>query len=281
MSIAKTFAAVGVSATSTLRPGQKAAFSVTGTYTGVVTMEKLVKGGGAVVPLADRLGALISVTDTNGSGLIENTDPQRDIIVQFRMSGTVTGSCVCALTDLPPGLNVTAGIGAPNGATVSVREESDGILHKTTLFFTNLPLILRNTEQGLGVKVYDFPEGRILFLGAVGAISINTTTVILDTLNGAKTLGWGLGSTTQANGTLATTEQDLIPVTAITSSATINVAGAVSKGQLAAALQLDGTATPVDCFLNVGVPTADDIDADATVLINGQATITWINLGDV
>jgi len=91
---------------------------------------------------------------------------------------------------------------------------------------------------------------------------------------------WGVGTVTQANATLATTEQNLIPVTTFLSSATINVAPTLVPGALAASAQFDGTTTAIDAFLNMSVPLATDIDADASVAANGTITISWINLGD-
>jgi hypothetical protein len=173
----------------------------------------------------------------------------------------------------------TAGVGAKNGATVSAVEYGDGNIHKTVLTLTALPLTLRDTETGQGVKIYDFPAGRILFLGATGTVAETTTSAILTTLNGGKTYNWGVGSTTQANGTLATTEQNILQTTNGTSSATINVAGAASGG-LGVLTPLDGTSSAIDAFFNVGLATGDDIDGDATATFTGTVTITWMNLGD-
>lgn len=175
-------------------------------------------------------------------------------------------------------LLATATAGAKNGSTVTATE-TEGIVQKTVLTFTDLPLTLADATVGAGVKIYDFPEGRIGILGSHGAINLTTTSVLASTLNAGVTYNWGVGSTTQANGTLATTEQNIIQTANGTASATINVAGATAKAA-GAPVQLDGTATPVDAFLNIGIATATDIDADATVLVNGSVTIHWINLGD-
>ena len=140
---------------------------------------------------------------------------------------------------------------------------------------------MRDTEQGGGVKIYDFPEGRILFLGSTASIAVTTTSVLASTLNAGVTCNWGVGTVTQANATVATTEQNLIPVTAFTSSATIAVAGATATAALAASAQFDGTSTAIDMFLNLAVAGATDIDADATVTVAGTILFTWINLGDL
>ena len=107
---------------------------------------------------------------------------------------------------------------------------------------------------------------------------IITTSVLADTLNTGVTCNWGLGSVTQANATVATTEQDFIQVTAFTASATVDVAGADSTGVGAGVLaSWDGTSTAINAFLNLAVAGATDIDADATVTVSGTIKITWVN----
>lgn len=172
------------------------------------------------------------------------------------------------------------GAGAKNGSTVTAAEYGDGNIHVTTLTLVDTPLTVRDTEQGVGVKVYDFPEGRVLILGATGSMAFTTTSELATTLNASVSSRWGVGTVTQSNATLATTEQDIIPVTTFTSGATIDVENTAVAAALAASAQFDGTTTAKDAFLNVSVPGATDIDADATVTAAGTVTITWINLGD-
>lgn len=175
--------------------------------------------------------------------------------------------------------SATSTAGVKNGATVTATEAGTGVVHQTTLTLAATPVTMRNTEQGGGVKIYDFPEGRILVLGSTAAIAVTTTSILDDTLNASKTCNWGVGTTTQANATLATTEQDIVQVTTFTSSATIDVAGATSKGSGVLAV-FDGTTTPVDAYLNLAVAGATDIDANASVTVSGTVNITWVNLGD-
>lgn len=286
MAVSKTFAAVGNSATQLLKPGQRAIYTIQGAGVATIQVVRFVKGSDSpTVQMANSAGTLISTTGADLAGMIQNDMP-KDILVAFQCQAYTSGSPVCLLTDMPLPVAgqplVTQGIGAPNGATVFADERglNGGVIHQTTLYFANTPVTVADATVGVGVKVYDFPEGRIAFRGAVGAIQITTTSVIASTLNSAVTCNWGLGSTTQASATLATTEQDIIPTTAVTSSATINIAAAVSKAKLAATFQLDGTTTAVDCYLNIALATATDIDADATILYTGYVVITWENLGD-
>jgi hypothetical protein len=171
--------------------------------------------------------------------------------------------------------------GAVAVATAAVTGEKLGVVRQTTIVLTALPVTVRDTQQGGGIKFFDFAAGRILFLGAVAKdIVITTTSTILSTLNGGVTGNFGVGSTTQASATLATTEQDVIPTTNFASSTVINVAPAAVDSALATSFQLDGTAAAVDLYFNIGVAGASDIDADATVIVSGTLIITWIDLGN-
>lgn len=183
------------------------------------------------------------------------------------------------------GLNIlltdVTGFGTKNGSTVTVQEYGNGIINRTQLTFTATPITMADATQGGGVKIYDFPEGRILCLGATGTIAVTVTSVLASTLNASVTCNWGIGTVVQANGTLATTEQNILQVTAWTSPATINVANTATSGVGAAVLaSLAGTTTAIDAYLNLAVAGATDIDADATCLVTGTATILWANVGD-
>lgn len=179
--------------------------------------------------------------------------------------------------------SAVANVGVVGGTGVTVSEQGNGVVQKSSFTFSNTPLTIPNAvagTQGIGVKIYDFPEGRIFILGATGNPSITTTSVLASTLNTGVSCRWGVGTTVGTNATLATTEQDLIPVTTYLASATINVAPTVVPASLAAAVQFDGTGTPKDAYFNVSVPADADLDADATVAVNGTVTITWVFLGD-
>ena len=173
-----------------------------------------------------------------------------------------------------------AGVGAAAGTGVTASEGGNGVVQKTLLTLSAAQITMADATQGGGLKIYDFPEGRILILGVTATMTMTTTSILANTLNASVTCNWGVGTTIQASATLATTEQDLIPVTAWTSSATINVANTATSKALAASAQFDGTATAKDAYLNLAVAGATDIDADATVTCSGTVLITWINLGD-
>lgn len=175
-------------------------------------------------------------------------------------------------------------LGTLTSFTTESTLEKKGILHQSVITFNGVAVSLVDANVGGGTKIYTFPEGRVLILGAtLNSLATTTTSVLASTLNTGVTLSCGVGSiqtTTQNSGTLATTQQDIIAAFTNTASTTINVAGASANGFLAASAQFNGTTTAQAIYLNFGVPTATDIDADATITATGALTITWINLGD-
>jgi hypothetical protein len=179
----------------------------------------------------------------------------------------------------------TLEIGSRPTTTVTLDEQKP-VIHKTIITLNSVPISMVDANNGGGTQIYTFPLGRIIVLGAMATgLQETTTTAIASTINSGVNLSVGLGTvqtTTQNSGTLATTQQDLVGQFTCVSSATINVAAAVCNGQLAASAQFDGTTTgsgPKKAFLNVGVPTATDIDADGTATFTGTITLYWIRLG--
>jgi len=184
------------------------------------------------------------------------------------------------------GVRVVAGSQGGTKGTVAGLEVEEGGgdgFHRAKFIFTNMPLTVRNTEQGGGVKIYDFADGYLMFMGGAGYVTITTTSVLADTLNASVACKWGVGTATQTTTSLTTTEQDLVPAAAFTSSATISVANAATSSVLTATTDMfpfDGTTTAKDAYFNISVDAAGDIDADATVFVNGTVLLSWINIGD-
>lgn len=181
------------------------------------------------------------------------------------------------------GSPAAAGSGTAAGTGVTAAERvAGGIVHQTVLTFVNTPLPLVD-EAGVvayaGLKVYDFPAGAILFLGAVADLDLTKSSAGVNA-------DWdgdvGVGTVTASNNsTLATTEQNIIPTTATPQA----VAGVTTANALSTATEnavVNGTSTAVDAYLNLLV---DDADHDVTttpcnLIVNGTLTLTWINLGD-
>jgi hypothetical protein len=151
---------------------------------------------------------------------------------------------------------------------------------QTTLRLNNVPQAVVNGTEHQGTKIYDFPAGRIAVMGVTATLQQKTTSVLASTLNASSVGAISLGTVTSSSTTLSSTMANLLPSTAFTSSATINVAGTAVSNALAAEAQFDGTTTPVDVFLNTAYATTTDVDGNATQTISGTVVITWINLGD-
>jgi len=177
-----------------------------------------------------------------------------------------------------------AGAGSTAAAGSRARELGPGTLRKTVLNLTNaiIPLVDEAAVVAYGgLKIYDFPEGAILLQGAHANLAITKSSAgVIDTFDG----DFGLGTVTASNNaTLASTEQDIIPTTAMP-QAVAGVTTAKGKSTPTEAPKiLDGTTTPKDVFLNFLV---DDTDHDVTgtpcnIIVNGVVTLFWFNLGDI
>lgn len=237
--------------------------------------------GTAECELSEANETLATITDTDGVARVVTTEEGVAITGTLSVSVGVTGALSCDSTLHVAGKTTTAsGVGAKAGATVTVEERGNGVVHQTVLTLTETPLTVTDALAYLGTKVYDFPEGRILVLGSTANLAFTTTSVIDDTINSGAAMDWAVGTSAASNATLANGMVDLVPKVDNPTSTTINVAAAATQGALAASAMFDGTGTAKSAYLNVSFPTGTDIDADGTLTVTGNITLTWINLGD-
>jgi len=167
-----------------------------------------------------------------------------------------------------------AGDESPVEAVADAAVVTAGVVKQTTLTLdltgANEISLADGADHGAGVKVYDFPAGRILVLGAV----INCTTSIDGASGGGATVDLAVGTVTAADdATLTSTEANIIPSTATADGAS------TWKAALAASAQFDGTSTAVALYVNAGVTNAVS-GSTVTVQLSGTLKVTWINLGD-
>lgn len=174
----------------------------------------------------------------------------------------------------------TGAVTAPATGSISIKREIVGSLYSVTLTLDNVPQAVVNGTEYQGTLLYTFPEGRIFVLGTTATLQQKTTSALASTLNASVTGAIALGTATASNVSLTGTMVDLLPSTAFTSSATINVAGTAVSAALAAAAQFDGTATAKAMYLNTAYATTTDVDADATQTISGTIRCTFVWLGD-
>lgn len=191
--------------------------------------------------------------------------------VKFVYNGTEWG----AVNVSPP----ASGAGAKNGSTVTASERGNSLVHKTVLTLASTPVTVANTTGASfgSVKLYDFPEGRLLVLGVVATLGFVWTGEDIDAAGSGD---FSLGTTATADATLSGTDVNLLPSTAMTDPAVLGVLAATS-GALAASAQIDGTSAAVDAYLNIIIDDADVADAASdVVLVSGTVTVVWTLIGD-
>jgi hypothetical protein len=102
----------------------------------------------------------------------------------------------------------------------------------------------------------------------------------------ATTVTFGVGTATATNVTLATTMQNILPVTTVKTTETGSTAGWTQSGSnyvsyaRVGALPALGinSATP-SIFFNIGITTGTDIDADTVLTINGELVLNVQSIG--
>lgn len=168
----------------------------------------------------------------------------------------------------------------PASGSIRVKREQFGCLRQMTLTLDNVAQTVVNGTEHQGTQIYTFPEGRMLVLGVTATLQQKTTSALASTLNASSTGAIALGTATSSSTTLNGTMADLLPSTAFTSSATVNVAGTAVSAALAASAHFDGTSTAKSIYLNTAYATTTDVDGDATQTISGTIVVTFIDLGD-
>lgn len=170
-------------------------------------------------------------------------------------------------------------VGTPADQVTAV-ENRFGPFHRSTLILDDVPVTVGNTTGVSfgGTKILDFPESRLLILGAtIADVAFDLTHADNDTpIDGADGGDVGVGTTVVADGTMTGTDQDIIPATSIDP-----ISNGLAGAALAASAQFDGTTTPVDVYFNILIDDADVGDgASDVVLVSATLSIAWVDLGD-
>jgi hypothetical protein len=168
----------------------------------------------------------------------------------------------------------------PASGTILHKHEQFGPLYQVTLTLDNVAQTVVNGTEYQSTLLYTFPEGRILVHGVTATLQQKTTSTLATTLNASVTGAIALGTAAASNVSLTGTMVDLLPSTAFTSSATINVPGAAVSAALASSAQFDGTSAAKTMRLNTAYATTTDVDGDATQTISGTIVLTYVWLGD-
>ncbi len=167
---------------------------------------------------------------------------------------------------------VTAG--TINGTGVSLTADYvNGTEHQMVVTFTNVVIATTDltTNGAIGsLKFYDMPVGLINIIGC----RTNLTAVAAAGISASATLKHAVGTAAAAtNDTLDSTKANII---ASTNTSLSSSAGAV-KGVSTDAVQIDGTASAADIYLNFGIADAGTT-TNSTLTLNGTITMTWQNL---
>lgn len=240
--------------------------------------------GTAAYTLASIEKILHEVKDFNGVTIFKVTEAGVEVAGTSALTGAVTIVGDTSVTGDLANSGVTTGVGAKNGATVTVAETGNSVIHKTVLTLASTPVTVVSVTTGNGVggyKIYDFPAGYIRVLGCTADLSLAIAAgKQADFTDGTPEGDIGIGSVAPANadsfGTDAT-DDDYGTGAAFT----MTDYAATADISPEAAGNFDGTSTAKDVYVNVLVDAADiDDDATTEVEVSGTVTLTWINLGD-
>lgn len=178
----------------------------------------------------------------------------------------------------------TAAVGAIVASLNIVEELTDGPVRKVKLTCTATPLVLTD-ESGVtiwsGTKIYDFPAGALLFLGA-NIVGTLTGDDVNATFDGDVALGTATADNTATP--MVTVQQDLLQNTTLASAtakvapvSAVNVATALTES---GARWHDGRATAKDMYLNFLID-EDGANATGVGTFTGTIEFAYIILGAV
>ena len=181
------------------------------------------------------------------------------------------------VTDDP---SIQGAVTQPATGSITLKQEQFGAFNYSRLTLDNVPQAVVNGTEYQSNLIYTFPQGRILVLGVTATLRQKTTSALASTLNASVTGAIALGTAAASNVSLTSTMVNLLPSTAFTSSATVNVAGTAVSAALGSSAQFDGTSTATPVYLNTAYATTTDVDGDATQTISGTVNIVWVFCGD-
>ena len=184
--------------------------------------------------------------------------------------GWGTDSTAPAKTDATLAAEAAGYTRATGVSSIATVTETGDVVHKTTFTFTDAPVTLTD-DPGVGqwaaLKLYDFPAGNIITIGAVinASLALNEAWWV-DTSTGAV----GLGTTASADAsTIATTRQNIVAVTAV--AAMVAQAGPINAQSTVVGVSGVAGGTNADITLNINI--ADSAAHMPDVVTNGAFTV--------
>jgi hypothetical protein len=201
----------------------------------------------------------------------------------------VCGSLAVALDDIAtPGSDfygraVTAAVdsgAAVSGVASSVATEDQVIKRVITFSCTGANDIdLDDGADGNGVKIFDFEEGSYTILGALIDSTAISSTNFNASANDLYYLSVGTAAAANGDADLTSTEANIIPKTTIDTVSGMGSQTNAFDAVLAAPLNIDGTATASDIYVNASIAATANTAAN-TVAVNGTITLFYVKHGD-
>jgi hypothetical protein len=180
--------------------------------------------------------------------------------------------------------NVTVGtVNQPASGSIAVIEEQFGSFVRTTFTLSAARITVTDgTASGShgALKIYDFPQAAICFLGARQNYTAFAEGAALTGAAGDASFEIGVGTTAisaAADGTLGNGVQENVG-----QAVSVTLSGGTGTGTAvdgAKATALNGTATATDLNLNWS-GTAATIDATSTIDVTGTISVIWAHMGD-
>jgi hypothetical protein len=181
--------------------------------------------------------------------------------------GLTPGAAQSTTSDYPL---TTKNIGAA-ATSVTAVERGNGIIHQTVLTFAAKSIAV--TDAGstghASLKIYDFPEGMIRINGVLPSLAIATTAAWAPTTP-VVSLGTAAAG---AGATLLTTEQNVVPSTAITITDGASTLAAVTGSVTAISLLVDSSAGTASDTAVAALADGSTYANDIAALRNNLATL--------
>lgn len=273
--ITKTYSAVGVSNNMFLKEGESLLykFDALASWDGTVVLRRT-RDGGITYEVIDTF----TTADENGA-LVEGEGTY-----SFSCTVFTAGTAAVTLLNLSNDQLVPP-LGLPNGSTVLATEDGDSLINKTILDLVSTPISIASITTGNGVggvKIYDFPQGRILVLGTMADVILTIDADDQADFTDATPEGdLGVGSVTPANADALGTDATDDDFSTATAFVMANYNDPSVQAPSEASLQFDGTSTALDMFITALVDAADiDDGITTTMYLSGKVVCHWINLGD-
>lgn len=230
-------------------------------------------------------GAMLYVNEGTSTSCDFNAIPSVGADLTFAGTNTFSGANTFAnlITSAAPQTTTGNGTAATN---VTATEYGDGVIHKTLLTCSAFSLGTAGDEAGvgqyLGAKLYDFPAGLIMTLGAVIDGAVTLAAPAIDAWDGD--IGLGTAAPTDHASGVNGAGTAILDSTATTQAsskvATVDAVSACTALTEAGSRWLDGTSTAIDLFMNLLVDDEAAHDNTITGTFTGTVQIVWINLGD-